>query len=562
MKYFLFRCVCGHLVHTMEVDDASLKKKKRAPAKKRKAESSANVKHDTVLQKKAKRSLSDTDEQWQKYYKNKNATAAATATKTLQKTKRDVDVEDARTTTGIAKKEQQPKKKKKTDPLLKHREPCDLMLNEKRAEEIESKIEKIEQISEKNCEQKALAVHVMPARSRQSTETLAIRAVDKGPRIVYNEVDFCMEMKRKNYEQSAENQAYSLQNLMGDEGFFSINNEHVEQVLSCIIEDNRKEIEYTKIVIKENKASSKKAGSTQVTALAGDTSNKKLNCILGGVYYSYGYNRRTPQLHYKKLVAQDLKDRAERFEEFYKNDPLEDETNFGKIASDFKMLRKLKSENLEKFTHRNETLKLTAALTPKTDLELVSKEYIQTFRYPPSEDEELCARGERCIFNTFSADKNVCYIGKVFYTENERLRCLEKEKKTKKKSHHHHHHHKKMVVEGQEEEEEEEEEGNARRLCYDCLIAKWTTEWRQNIHEGSFPERPINYFSLMCKPGQYQEKCMLSIIENDIPTGIVGYVPRFSLNHRYIGKLERHIKRDGKFHKISVPFLDETGMDF
>lgn len=556
----------------MEVDDVVTKtKKKRVPAKKRKADKPANAKRDVAVQKKPKRSLSDTDEQWQKYYRNKNAaTATAAATKNQEKPKKaaveeeamDVgtnamDVTSTTTTTTSSttagKKEQQQKKKKKTNPLLKHREPCDLMLNEKRVEEIERKIEKIDLISETNCEQKALAIHVMPARSRQTSETLAL-GMDKASHIVYNDVDFCMEMKRKNYERSAngENQVYSLQDMMGDQGFFSVNNEHVEQVVSCIRKNNRRDIEFAKISINENKksgtATSKK--STQVTATAGDTSNKKLNCILGSsVYYSYGYNRRTPQLHYKKMVAQDLKDRAERFKEFYKDDPLEDETNYGEIADNFKMLREAKRQNMEKFLNRAEILKRSAALTPKTDLELVSAEYVKIFRHPPSEGEELCANRESCVFNTFSRDKNVCYIGKVFFTENERLRRLEKEKEKKKKTPH---------TEG----EEEGGGGNTHRLCYDCLIQKWTTEWRQNIHEESFPERPINYFSLMCKPGQYHPKCMLTVNENDKPTGIVGYVPRFSLNHRYIGTLERHIKRDGKFHKISVPFLDETGMDF
>lgn len=503
------------------------------PAKskrKRKATAVASVKLEPE-QKKVKRSLSETDEQWQKYVKNKATTKA----------KKEIKAAAAATTTTpivvAVKKEPKQKKKTKTNPLLKHREPCDLMRNEKRVEALASQVEVIEKISEENCEQKTLAVHLMPARARQTAATLAL-GHDNSNHIVYNDVDFCMEMKRLNYERTAASgeQTYPLQDLMGEQGFFSVNNEHVDQVVACIVKDIRTDIAYVKHSQAENGRGGA-GGSMILGGAGGDTSNKKLNCIFGGEYYSMGYNRRKPELQYKKIKSKDVIDREERFEAFYRYDQLETETNFGEIPDNYKMFRELKRQNKEKYAQRNAVLCASAALTPKTDIEVVSREYIKRFREPPVDGEECCANRDQCVFNTFSSDRNVCYIGKVFYTEYERSR------------------HNSLG-------DDSSSSSNTYRLCCDCLSAKWTIEWALNIQNGVAAERPINYFTVMCKPGQYGAHCMLSVIENDVPTGIVGHMTRFSHNNRRIVPNVRHIKKDGKYHQISVPVLEETGMDF
>lgn len=494
--------------------------------RKRKAIRPAVVKAEPV-QKKVKRSLAETDEEWQKYVKQKTAKAVPK--------KEGVAVNKKKVGEQVTATTAKQKKKKKTNPLLKHREPCDLMRNEERVEELNSKVEVIENINEENCQQKTLAINVMPARARQTAETLSLSS-DSANHIVYNDVDFCMEMKRLNYERTANavkngaEQSLPLQQLMGDEGFFSFNNEHVDQVVKCIIKANRTDIAYARRTQAENTDGSTLAlqEKKKISGPVGDTSNKKLNIISGGVFYSFGYTKRTPQLQYKKLNSHDVIDRERRFKEYYKFDQLETETNFGEIPDNFKMFRELEKQNMEKYLKRNDALGLTAALMPKTDLEIVSKEYIDAFREPPAEGEESCANREQCVFNTFSSDKNVCYIGKVFFTEKERERG----------------------------------ELNTHRLCIDCLLTKWTIEWVLNIRHEIVPERAINYFSVMCKPGQYSPHCMLSVIENDKPTGIVGHVTRFSHNNRRIVTRVRHLKRDGKYHQISVPVLEETGLDF
>jgi len=505
-----------------------------AKSKKRKLDKVSHVEKQPTEKKSKKKSLTEGDEQWQKFIKLQQGGATSSTAK-----KKAGGTTTTTTTTNEKKstKEDKKKKKKKSNPLLKQREPCDLMRNEARAQELSEQVIRIEDINETNHAQKALAVHIMPARERQTVDTLALGIEHhKMPAVSFNDVDFSIAMKKLNYERSAARgfvpQAYPLQDLMGDHGFLSINNEHVEHVLKCIIKDKRNDISYAKYA-KADAAKLPRIKGSNASVPGGDTSNKKLNHIFGNNFHSFGYNRRTPQQQHKKMKALDNADRQERFKEFFKFDELEDgddETNYGEAPSNFRMFRALKREHGEKFKRRNEALRDSAALTPKADLEELSKEYILEFRQPPATGDALCANGVRCIFNTFSSDKTACYIGKVFYTERERAK--------------------------------REGVDNEGRLCYDCLIKSWTIQWALNIRDEVIPERPINYFTVMCKPGQYSPHCMLSRIENNKPTGIIGHVPRFSLNNRRIVTYQRSRRYENRHETISVPVLVETGMDF
>lgn len=470
--------------------------------------------------KKSKRpQLRDVDEQWQKY--NKQLTISSS-----------LPTKNKSPVIAAAATAKEKKKSKKSNPLLKHREPCDVMRDEKRLHSLTSQMTLVEQIDKDNRQQKALAVNVMPSRDRQDATTLSIGGGDTGNHRVYSESEFCVEMKRRNYERTYneedDHRTYPLQELMGEQGFFSINNEHIDQVLNAIVKEKRNDIIYAR--------QSETTPSLAIQS-SGDTSNKKLNTIFGGILYSFGYNRRTPQVQYKKAKAHDIEDCALRFTEHYRHDQLPSETSIGEYAHNATMFKEIKREFMPKYLNRHKTLRDTAALTPKTDLEVISREYIMSFRHPPVDDEQLCANHERCVFNTFSSDKNVRYIGKVFYTEGERTRR-------------------------QSDDDDDSSTHNSHLLCYECLIRKWTIEWVMNIQRESIPERPINYFTVMCKPGQYSPHCMLSMVENDKPTGIVGHVPRFSNNNLHIVALVRNVKRDGKCIQVSVPMLDETGMDF
>jgi hypothetical protein len=541
-------------------NDASTKEV--APAKKSKKKST-------------KKSQTQTDEEWQKYIKLQKDAALSIATGSKKKSVVSTATTTTTTTssnekngTKTAAKQDNKKKKKKSNPLLKQREPCDLMRNEARSQELWRQVEE----ADKNNQQKALAINVMPDRSRQTVETLAlgVEHLDILP-VSYSDVDVGMTLKRLNYERPPP-PSFPLQDLMGDQGFFSKNNEHVVPILKCIIKDKRNDMEWAKAYKASGSSSYSNASYTDNSRIKnasdkhsllscgaannGDTCTKKLNHILGNSFYQYGYNRRRPEAQYKKMKILDSADRLERFKEFYKYDQLdEDETNYGEAPNNSKMFRKLRRENGEKFNRRNEQLRLSASLTPKADVEEVSKEQILEARQPPGTSDALCSNGVKCIFNTFSPDKTARYIGKVFYTEREKAKLLREQ------------------IEGKsiemddfdvndDEEEEQWDSYNKHRLCIDCLFKRWTIQWAINISHESVPDRQINYFTVQCKPGQYSPHCMLSMRENNKPTGIVGNVPRFSLNNRRIVTHQRHRRTENKYETVSVPVLVETGMDF
>ncbi len=72
----------------------------------------------------------------------------------------------------------------------------------------------------------------------------------------------------------------------------------------------------------------------------------------------------------------------------------------------------------------------------------------------------------------------------------------------------------------------------------------------------------MNHFAVECRAGQYSPLLMLTVMENDRPTGISKHVPRFSCNNRQFVALAQ-LHHDGdKLHKIYTPYLAEVGMDF
>ncbi len=520
----------------------------------------------------------DDTEQWAKYMKvNKTLTGD-------KKTKKSrIAPTTTTSTTTTTTKTPKPSKKVKTDPLEKPREPCDLMRNEKKQEELKKNtVQSGEQIDASNATQKALAVNLLPPRVDQNVETLALTEI---PRTYHGE-DIAMSIKRMNYintMNTSSKMIRPLQDLLGDQGFLPINNQHEEHVLKCVMKGLRNDINFSNYLKVEEKQQQQQQNNTlglddqkgtipcstlattttpRTTGakkkkgdgnIVNDVSNKKLNHIFGNVFHSFGYLRRTPQNQEKSTKIEHEIDIKERYKQFYKNDELEDgenETNYGQIPTTYRMFRELRRLNTQKYLRRDESLRDTATLTPKTDLEEISKEYIMEFRQPPRTTDKLCANGESCVFNTFSPDKSARYIGRVFYTERERLARLKEESSSGGGG-------------GREKEYNEHSEFEQHGLCYDCLLRKWTITWVMNIQNEIVAERPINYFSVMCKPGQYSPHCMLSQVENHKMTGIIGFVPRFSLNNRRIVVHQRTIKRDGgKLELLSVPVLVETGMDF
>lgn len=440
-----------------------------------------------------------------------------------------------------------PKKKKKKNTLEKHREHCSMMINTSLAKKISTEISQHETVDTHNHEQRALAIHVMPARERQTTETLALTPSATSNHHVFNDLDFVAAMKKDHYERHQlinTTATRPLEHLMEDGGFMAVDQPHIEPIFLALSKEMRQNINFIKAT--KNDATSKRKKRLVEGEEAEDGENKqtptvkKLKLIFGDTYHSFGYHKRTPQSQNKRIEALDQVDRYERFKECFRDDELEEDTNFGEVPRNYKMFRELWAKNIDKYKRRHETLRDAATLVPKIALEEVTKEYIRKFREPPGKHDELCSNGEECVFYTFSDDKNVKYIGKVFYTENERRRRLE----------------------AQLNDKEDDTSHNKHKLCIDCLLRLWTKIYFRNIADEVLPERPINYFTVACGRGQYSPNVMLNVTENKKPTGIMGHVPRFAMNKRCIITLEANVYDAGKYHSVFVPCLAETGMDF
>lgn len=555
------------------MDTSSTKKKKKVTTKKTKREDQGGDDNKRRVKKQKLNSgeaASTTTEeaQWHKMMKLQSATAATTKVKKETTTKK----------TSPVKQQQKEKKTKKVkkNKLDKHREPSDMMINASLTQKMAAEIREYESIDAEHYEQKALAIHVMPARENQTIETLALTPSAALNHTVFNDLEYAMAMQKANYERhqaavesgvTIKGTTSPLENLMVDGGFMAIDQANVEPIFRALSKEIRQNINFAKANKSDSPTSRKKriGGAIEEDGDAKQAPTvKKLNLVFGNTYHSFGYHKRTPQAQHKRIEALDQVDRFERFKERFRDDQLEEETNFGELPRNFKMFRDLCAKNMEKYKRRHETQRDVASLIPKVSLEEVTKEYIRRFREPPGKNDDLCSSGTECVFYTFSDDKNVKYIGKVFYTENEKRRQLEAHLLAAKRRQKQHDHmlHGDSCHADDDDDDDEECTYNRHKLCIDCLLRLWTRIYFRNIADGVVPSRPINYFTVACGRGQYSPKVMLNVIENKRPTGIMGHVPRFAVNKRCIVILEASVFDAGKYHSIFVPCLAETGMDF
>ncbi len=483
-----------------------------------------------------------------------------------------------------------PTKKKKTDLFAKNREPCDLMQNDTRLNinEMMSKIAS-------HHDQKALAIHVMPSRENQTFETLSLTNTSPYDHMLAaSDMDICLEIKKHNFMRNKHAAALPLEELV-ENGFLAVNNECMIEVLRYVSQDFTDDINYIKDSRKVNsnrqqQVRIKSNNRGALTANGGgdtqDLSIKKLNMVFGKAFQSFGYNRRTSKEQSKRIKALGNSSRTKRFADFYENDQLYEDGNkdFRGLPVNFKMFQAMRKDNKEKYKKKDEITKNSASLTSKTEIEIIPMDYIQAYLVPqiiPSSGggdntaNEVCGNDNSCVCKTFSPDKNMWYDAKPFYTPEEKKRLKEKRWKIPKKS-------KKsllkLTVENEEEEEEEEQDEmdfdseneeeeeevikNRNRLCYYCLTRQWTIQVAYNIRHEITPEKPINHFVVLCEEGQYSKHCMLKMNENGKSTGIIGPVPRFSLNNKKNVSVTKTVTEGDKRHTLYRPYLAETGMDF
>lgn len=395
------------------------------------------------------------------------------------------------------------------DALAKAKEPSDRLRIEQ------------DELDPAALEQKALAVHTMPPRDQQTIKTLAL----SGAQAFHN--DIAMDLKRMNWYANANQKALPLQRVL-EQGFLPIDNLNPEATIACLTRDLRAESQYMSHLRAQSQAK-------ETQGVKRDLSIAKLNSVNGVSYHSLNYNRRTPKDVEERMRESAQSERMRKFYEMYQHDRVEVNVEFGAIPSDFPMFQQLRAQYGRKYQAHEAIVQDSADLVPKVDVEVVPREYIRKYRQraPDGLDPkavEHCSHGAQCIFMTFSSDKRVGYVGQVFYTPLERKGQVQFR--------------------------------NHDRLCIDCLLYLWTKTHDRNVANEVAVDKPMNHFSVECRPGQYSPLKMLTVMENDRPTGISKHVPRFSCNNRQFVAVAQQFREGDKLHTVYTPFLAEVGLDF
>jgi len=268
----------------------------------------------------------------------------------------------------------------------------------------------------------------------------------------------------------------------------------------------------------------------------------------------YGFNNNTGKTALHETIREFYKDYEERQKIFFLDDELELESEYYGSGSgtkkknkqlhrpprSFACFRLIEKQFKIRYDERLNILKDSASRTPKLDDEPpISKSWIEGYRLRPTSTDELCSKGGSCKFNILCKKDNMRYIGRVFETPREI--------------------------------KEKEEYGvnnpnryirNKERLCYDCIIWDLTIKSYENVASESVPLIQMNYFTVLCEPGQFNKECMLPVVMNSKPTGITGHVPAYNSGKRISIPLKIQRIEGSTFINITTNFLSETGMDF
>lgn len=255
---------------------------------------------------------------------------------------------------------------------------------------------------------------------------------------------------------------------------------------------------------------------------------------------SYGWNAKTGKTELHETMPSFIKDYHERFELFFMDDQLEYDTDTQikhRPPKEYACYRQLVDTMKNRFEERINYSKEAALRVPKFDDEPpITKQWIEEYRMRPITSDELCSKGEHCQFNIFNKKDNIHYIGRVFETPRE-----VKEKKEGKQNPY---------------------RRNIKRLCIDCILYEWTKDTMENISSEKAQEVQMNYFTVLCEPGQYNKECMLSVMWNNKPTGIVGFVPEYKSNNRISVPITTTMLQGDLFVSVTTNYIAETNMDF
>ena len=416
-------------------------------------------------------------------------------------------------------------------------------------------------------------------------------------------------------ERLVENGYISYYNLNVKDTLYSITNETKDDIYFIMDEEKQKllyEKQQNPSLLKKRRVKNKKQHDDQQDDDLDDveSTTSRIAIPFGQILSFFGYQLRTGKSELNDTIEEFNKDKEIRKIKFFEDDQLEDDDDeeeiekeeeynnqyeegsdmdiegytrpkvkkkkdiiFDQVPVECKMLKQLKEKNYFKYKHRNEINKDISSRVPKfKDEPPLSKEYIKFYRFRPDSTEKLCNNGVNCLMNTCSKEENLCYIGKVFYTprQMEVRRSKELNLNTEDK-----------------EWYDDEHEKNYNGLCIDCILAKFTMLCYQNVagpkyynkkeeeEEGekefneyfskiNIPIRQFNHFSVKVEKSEYGEHCMLPVMVNNKPTGIVGKVPMYSSNHRtpVIIRAKEIDEKNNEFKKYISNYLSSTGEDF
>lgn len=397
--------------------------------------------------------------------------------------------------------------------------------------------------------QRAVARKLIPKRENQTKNTLAIQNI-YGKMCDYNETDQIPEKSlitelvdiNLDYHKDRATTQFPLEKLvtlglltahvpslndkqqsmsrqLRDDGKF------LNTQLEHLIQKNREvPVESTPIATTGGKKSLS-IMKKSVTPGSQTSATVKLSLVGGNMESTLGYKRNSSVSQKNQTFDDFDKDKRERGKACFLLDPLEDESPYGALPTSNKMYQSLRAQCGEKYDKRDEVMKNQSSLVPKTDLEIINRDYFLEYRRRPRHGEKQCLNGTNCLFFTLTNEPDMRYIGRVFQTRNEA-------------------------------KNNPEQEG----LCIDCLLCKWTLHVNEMKEKSIKQSHPINHFSVLVGVGEYSQKCMLDVVFNNHPTGIIGCVPGYKETYRDKNLL---VTRDPLTDQLQQEkYIGETGMDF
>jgi hypothetical protein len=240
-----------------------------------------------------------------------------------------------------------------------------------------------------------------------------------------------------------------------------------------------------------------------------------------------------PLGRYTRSATQAVADPQRRFDDFFRDDPFESEGLWAAddVLADIDPSTFAMYRAIAQTTSAHSAAPGYALRGPLGDIPLVpeipklDRSALQAFHMPPRLGDRLCAKGERCVFNSHA---EYGHVGREFYTRDPPA------------------------------------PGSPLGLCLNCLQIETRIEMERNVKEGVAPALPINTFTVVVGETDYGAHAVLPLEVDGRRTGISGPYPRFDTSLRaWVSVPEKwatHYRIAGG--PKNVYFWAETNMDF